>query len=88
MATAGTPQAAHGHYLARKDMAATQPHKEVTARAQIARARLGLVTKRCLEVPPERMQGGTAFGRDVLLSGSARQRITRAAQVGVAGAHA
>ena len=34
------------------------PTTEVTARAQIARARLGLVTKRCLEVPPERMQGG------------------------------
>ena len=31
------------------------PTTEVTARAQIARARLGLVTKRCLEVPPECM---------------------------------
>ena len=33
------------------------PTTEVTARAHIARARLGLVTKRCLEVPPEHMQG-------------------------------
>ena len=37
------------------------PTTEVTARAQIARARLGLVTKRCLEVPPERMQGGSLW---------------------------
>ena len=29
------------------------PTTEGTARAQIARARLGLVTRRCLEVPPE-----------------------------------
>ena len=34
---------------------------EVTARAHIARARLGLVTKRCLEVPPECMQGGSLW---------------------------
>ena len=34
------------------------PTTEVTARAHIARARLGLVTKRCLEVPPEYMQDG------------------------------
>ena len=37
------------------------PTTEVTARAQIARARLGLVTKRCLVVPPERMQGGSLW---------------------------
>ena len=37
------------------------PTTEVTARAQIARARLGLVTKRCLEVPPECMQGGSLW---------------------------
>ena len=37
------------------------PTTEVTARAHIARARLGLVTKRCLEVPPERMQGGSLW---------------------------
>ena len=37
------------------------PTTEVTARAQIARARLGLVTKRCLEVPPEHMQGGSLW---------------------------
>ena len=37
------------------------PTTEVTARVQIARARLGLVTKRCLEVPPERMQGGSLW---------------------------
>ena len=37
------------------------PTAEVTARAQIARARLGLVTKRCLEVPPECMQGGSLW---------------------------
>ena len=39
----------------------SSPTTEVTARAQIARARLGLVTKRCLEVPPERMQGGSLW---------------------------
>ena len=37
------------------------PTTEVTARAQIARARLGLVTRRCLEVPPECMQGGSLW---------------------------
>ena len=37
------------------------PTTEVTARAHIARARLGLVTKRCLEVPPECMQGGSLW---------------------------
>ena len=37
------------------------PTTEVTARAQIARARLGLVIKRCLEVPPECMQGGSLW---------------------------
>ena len=37
------------------------PTPEVTARAQIARARLGLVTKRCLEVPHEYMQGGSLW---------------------------
>ena len=37
------------------------PTTEVTAQAHIARARLGLVTKRCLEVPPECMQGGSLW---------------------------
>ena len=40
---------------------ASSPTTEVTARAHIARARLGLVTKRCLEVPPECMQGGSLW---------------------------
>ena len=39
----------------------SSPTTEVTARAHIARARLGLVTKRCLEVPPECMQGGSLW---------------------------
>ena len=56
------------------------PTTEVTARAQIARARLGLVTKRFLEVPPERMQGGSPGslwpGR-ALERQRSRQRITR-----------
>ena len=39
----------------------SSPTTEVTARAHIARARLGLVTKRCLEVPPECMQGGNLW---------------------------
>ena len=51
------------------------PTTEVTARAQIARARLGLVTKRCLEVPPECMQGGSLWPGRAL----ERQRMTRAA---------
>ena len=33
--------------------------REVTARAHIARARLGLVLRRCPEIPPEHMQGGS-----------------------------
>ena len=42
------------------------PTTEVTAQAHIARARLGLVTKRCLEVLPECMQGGSLWpGRDL-----------------------
>ena len=45
----------------------------------------GHQVKRYLEVPPECCKVA-AFGRDVLLSGSARQRMTRAAPV--AGAHA
>ena len=32
---------------------------EVTARAHIARARSGLVLRRCPEIPPEHMQGGS-----------------------------
>jgi hypothetical protein len=51
-------------------------------RAHIARARLGLVTKRCLEVPPECMQGGSLWPGRAL----ERQRMTRA--VPVAWAHA
>ena len=39
----------------------SSPTTEVTARAHIARARLGRVTKRCLEVPPECMQGGSLW---------------------------
>ena len=39
----------------------SSPTTEVTARAHIARARLGLVTKRCLEVLPECMQGGSLW---------------------------
>jgi hypothetical protein len=35
------------------------PTTEVTPRAHIAR--LGLVTKRCLEVPPERIEGGSLW---------------------------
>ena len=64
------------------------PTTEVTARAQIARARLGLVTKRCLEVPPECMHGGT------LWPGRALERQRSAAHdpcwpaAPVAGAHA
>ena len=48
---------------------------EVTSRAHIARACLGLVTKRCLEVPPECMQGGSLWPGRAL----ERQRMTRAA---------
>ena len=33
--------------------------EQVTARAHIARARLGLVLRRCPEIPPEHMQGGS-----------------------------
>jgi hypothetical protein len=33
--------------------------REVTARAHIARARLGLVLRRCPEIPPGHMQGGS-----------------------------
>ena len=49
----------------------SSPTAEVTPRAHIARARLGLVTKRCLEVPPVNACQVPAFGRDVLFSGSA-----------------
>ena len=64
------------------------PTTEMTARAQIARARLGLVTKRCLKVPPEHMQGGS------LWPGRALERQRSAAHdpcwpaAPVAGAHA
>ena len=51
----------------------SMPTTEVTARAHIARARLGLVTKRCLEVPPECTQGGS------LLPGRALERQRSAA---------
>ena len=33
--------------------------EQVTARAHIARARLGLVLRRCPEIPPGHMQGGS-----------------------------
>ena len=62
-----TPQAAHGHYLVPGktwlplSTSQSTPTAEVTARAHIARARLGLVTKRCLEVPPECMQGASLW---------------------------
>ena len=80
-----TPQAAHGHCRARNDMAATQrcyrrqrqSSTEVTARAHIARARLGLVLRRCPEIPPEHMQVGSRCPRDLLLSQSARGGIAR-----------
>ena len=40
-------------------MSQSTPTTEVTPRAHIAR--LGLVTKRCLEVPPERIEGGSLW---------------------------
>ena len=56
----------------RHSLSQSSPTREVTSRAQIARARLGLVSKMHLEVPLERMRG------DSLLPGRAleRQRMT------------
>ena len=39
---------------------------EVTARAHIARLRLGLVLRKCPEIPPEHMQGGESLAAQKL----------------------
>ena len=39
---------------------------EVTARAHIARSRLGLVLRKCPEIPPEHMQGGESLAAQKL----------------------
>jgi len=57
----------------RHSMSQSSPTTEVTSRAQIARARLGLVTKRRLEVPLERMRGASLWPGRAL----ERQRMTR-----------
>ena len=49
----------------------------MTARAHTARVRLGLVLRRCPEIPPEHMQVGSRCPRDLLLSQSARGGIAR-----------
>ena len=63
-------------------MSQSTPTTEVAVRAQIARARLGLVTKRRLDVPPEHTKGGNFWPGRAL----ERQCMTRA--VPVAWAHA
>ena len=62
------------------------PTTEVAVRAQIARARLGLVTTRRLDVPPEPTKGGSFWPGRAL----ERQCMTRAVPVAwhVAWAHA
>ena len=68
----------HGCHLTSE----STPTTEVAVRAQIARARLGLVTTRRLDVPPEPTKGGSFWPGRAL----ERQCMTRA--VPVAWAHA
>jgi len=54
MAAAARPQSHACHSTSSSSITT-----EVTARAHIARARLGPVLRRCPEIPPEHMQGGS-----------------------------